>query len=62
MADDTDNPQKMDDAALAMARRFGLLRDDGTVHCIKDNCDGDATLPTLECQAHVDYRTRKGRW
>lgn len=46
----------MDEAALAYARRFQLVREDGTVRCIKDHCDGDATLPTLECQGCRDRR------
>lgn len=39
----------MDRAAINMAHRYRLVRDDGTVRCINDHCDGDATLPTLEC-------------
>lgn len=58
MPDDTDRPPllPMDEAALTMARRFRLIRADGTCRCIRKNCEGDATLPTLECQAHVEYR------
>lgn len=48
----------IDEAALNMARKWRLVREDGTVKCCKDRCDGDATLPTLECQACRDRRTR----
>jgi hypothetical protein len=57
----TDDPKRpgilpMDVAVLNMARRFGLLRADGTAKCIHDECDDDATFPTLECKRHVEYR------
>jgi hypothetical protein len=48
----------MDRAALSMAHKFRLVRDDGTVKCINDHCDGDATLPTLECGRCRDWRRR----
>lgn len=39
----------MDEAALNYARKWKLLRGDGTCKCLNNGCDGDATLPTLEC-------------
>lgn len=58
MTKDADRPAilPMDAAALNMARRFRLIREDGTVKCIRDGCENDATLPTLECKWHVEYR------
>ena len=38
-----------DEAALSYARKWKLLRDDGTLRCVNDRCGGDGTLPTLEC-------------
>lgn len=47
----------MDEAALVHAKKFGLVRQDGTVKCINDRCNGDAQLPTLECMACRKRRT-----
>jgi hypothetical protein len=38
----------LDQAALNMAKTFGLLREDGTIACIK-SCGGTGQLPSLEC-------------
>lgn len=46
----------MDEAALNYARKWKLIRADGTVKCLHDACGGDATLPTLECLACRDRR------
>ena len=46
----------MDEAALAYARKWKLVRQDGTVKCSREHCNGDATLPTLECNACRDRR------
>jgi hypothetical protein len=60
MPDDAKRPGilPMDEAALSMARRFGLLREDGSARCINDHCDGDATFPTLECTRCIASRRR----
>jgi hypothetical protein len=49
--------QVIDEAALAYARRWKLDRGDGTFKCSTKGCDGDATLPTLECEACLRRRT-----
>jgi len=46
----------MDEAALSYAKKWKLVRGDGTCKCLIDGCDGDATLPTLECAACRDRR------
>ena len=46
----------MDEAALNYARKWKLVRQDGTVKCSREHCNGDATLPTLECNACRDRR------
>lgn len=47
----------MDEAALAHAKKWKLLRTDGTVKCLHNGCDGDGTLPTLECLSCRRKRT-----
>lgn len=62
----TDSPQParasttavMDEAALAYAKKWKLVRGDGTVKCLNNGCDGDGTLPTLECADCRDRRVR----
>lgn len=49
--------QAIDQAAIEHAKKWGLWRGDGTIKCIKNGCDGDATLPTLECVEHRRRRT-----
>lgn len=46
----------IDEAALNYARKWKLVRADGTVKCSREHCNGDATLPTLECN---DCRNRR---
>lgn len=52
----TSTGEILDAAAISMARAWKLVRADGTVKCLRDACDGDATLPTLECLACRDRR------
>jgi hypothetical protein len=40
----------MDQAALNYARKWNLIREDGSLKCIRDRCDGDGVLPTMECR------------
>lgn len=47
----------VDEAAVAHARKWNLIRTDGTLKCLRDHCDGDGTLPTLECRACLARRT-----
>lgn len=47
----------MDSAALAYARKWKLIREDGTLKCLHDHCNGDGTLPTLECRTCLGRRT-----
>lgn len=51
-------PLPLDEAALTMARRFKLIRPDGTAKCINGLCDRNATLPTLECDICIDHRLK----
>lgn len=39
----------IEQAALAQAKRHGLLREDGTVKCMWRDCDRTASLPRLDC-------------
>lgn len=41
--------QKIDEAGMSYARKWNLVRQDGTVKCMRDHCNGDAQMPTLEC-------------
>lgn len=41
--------KKIDEAGMAYARKWKLVREDGSVKCINDRCDGHAQMPTLEC-------------
>ena len=47
----------VDQCALALARKWKLLRSDGTVKCIRDGCDGDGLPPSLECGTCRQRRT-----
>lgn len=47
-----------DRAAMNFARKWKLVREDGTVKCLNDWCGGDATLPTLECRDCREARLR----
>lgn len=38
-----------DQAAMTMARKYKLVRSDGTLKCLWDGCNGDGRLPSLEC-------------
>jgi hypothetical protein len=60
MSDDAKRPGilPIDETALAMIKRFGLAREDGTARCINDHCNGDATFPTLECTRCLASRRR----
>lgn len=49
---------EVDQAAMTMARKWRLIRPDGTVKCANDWCGGDATLPTLECRDCREARKR----
>jgi hypothetical protein len=40
-------------AALAHARRWNLVCENGEIVCLRDGCDQVATLPTLLCEAHL---------
>lgn len=43
----------LDEAALAMARKWNLVTDEGQVLCLRGGCDQLATLPSLLCRAHL---------
>ena len=49
-------------AALAYAKRWNRVCDNGEVVCIRDGCDQVATLPTLLCEAHLlAHQCKAGR-
>lgn len=39
----------IDQAAIAYAKKWGLVREDGTIRCLTQGCKGDGTAPTLRC-------------
>lgn len=41
------------ETALALAKRWNLLGDNGDVTCLRDGCDRHATLPSLLCAEHL---------
>lgn len=56
-AGDAMGTQQIDAAAIEHAKKWGLWRGDGTIKCLRNGCDGDGTLPTLECAEHLRRRT-----
>jgi len=49
----------LDEAALALARKWKLIADDGRVLCIR-GCGRPATLPSLCCRECL--AARRGGW
>jgi hypothetical protein len=49
------------EAALAFAKRWNLVCDNGEIVCMRDGCDLVATLPTLLCAEHLVARRRGWR-
>ena len=47
-------------AALAHARRWNLICDNGEIVCLRDGCGLTATLPSLLCAGHLASHQRKG--
>jgi len=39
--------------ALALAKKWNLVCDNGQVVCLRDGCGLEATLPSLLCVAHL---------
>lgn len=50
----------LDQAALAYARKWRLITDNGEVLCLRldQGCDQPATFPTLLCRKHLAARQR----
>lgn len=46
-------------AALAHARRWNLVCDNGQIICLRDGCGLEATLPSLLCAGHFLAQQRK---
>jgi len=40
-------------AALAQAKKWNLVCDNGQIVCLRDGCGQEATLPSLLCQGHL---------
>jgi hypothetical protein len=40
-------------AALAHAKRWNLVCDNGQIICLRDGCGLEATLPSLLCAGHL---------
>jgi hypothetical protein len=45
------DPQR--ETALALAKRWNLLCENGEVVCLRNGCDERATLPSLLCTEHL---------
>lgn len=48
-------------AALAWAKRWNLVCDNGQVICLRQGCGLEATLPTLLCAGHLASHRRMAR-
>ncbi len=48
-------------AALAHARRWGLICDNGQIICLRDGCGLEATLPSLLCAGHFLAHQREAK-
>jgi hypothetical protein len=48
-------------AALAHAKRWNLVCENGQIFCMRERCEFEATLPSLLCAAHLAERTRGER-
>lgn len=57
-AAETPTDSNIDAAALAFARRFGLVQQDGSIKCAKPLCERDGKLPSLCCEVCQDRRRR----
>lgn len=49
----------IDATALALARRWNLVTDNGEIVCMRERCDQVASLPSLLCAEHLQAH-RKG--
>ncbi len=45
-------------AALAHAKRFNLVCDNGQIVCLRAGCGLEATLPSLLCAGHLNAHRR----
>lgn len=54
--DDAAPPDRINDAALAHAKRWNLVCDDGQIVCMRERCNRVATLPSLLCAEHLAAR------
>jgi hypothetical protein len=43
----------IDVAAIAQAKRFNLVCDNGQIVCLRTGCGMEATLPSLLCPGHL---------
>lgn len=60
LRDDTDPPDTINATALAYAKTWNLVCEDGTVICLRDGCGLTATLPGLLCPGHLAVVQRRG--
>lgn len=51
----------IEETALALAKRWNLVCENGEVICLRDGCDQRATLPSLLCTDHLLSRRRGWR-
>lgn len=56
----TTGASTIDAAALAFARRFGLVRQDGSIKCAKPLCERDGKPPSLCCDVCLQRHQRSG--
>ena len=47
-----------EETARALAKRWGLLRPDGTIKCSNGMCERTAKLPELKCEFCLDWKRR----
>jgi hypothetical protein len=51
----------LDEAALAQAKRWNLVCDNGQIICLRQGCGMEATLPSLLCAEHLAMHRRGQR-